>query len=406
MNKEGDNHLENEKESGPLASRPYQPPVGFFQEIRSEDEVSLKELLTYLWIGRKKILILGVIFFFIGCFHYAFAPTEYVTQSKLLKEAENQTSAPEGLRALGQLGGINIGTALGASQEISSELYPEIVKRVDFQRVLMRRPLYFSYLDKELTLYEYFNEYYQEPFRDRFYRGIRNYTIFLPRTLYHRTRQLFSDSNPPQEIPKMEVEEADLKILSLSPQFRYAMSQVVDRIELDSEDIVLDIDTRLGDPIASSQFNLLITERMRDYLINYKSEKARRSLNFVQILHLESKGRYEQTQLELAEFTDRNQGVLTALATVELERLQDERNLAFQIYSSVAQRLEEARMRLQEDTPVFTTFERPIIPTAPEHRSILIIPLFLITGIFIAVLWIFGERTYQYLKGEIMEIKS
>ena len=402
--KESEQHLAQSKKSNELT------PFDFFNDNRTDDEVSLKELIESVWKGRYKIILLGSIFFLIGIFHYATAPKEYVSYTKLLQEAQNQPTGNEGLRMLGQLGGVNIGQSIGAQRGLSPDLYPEIIESTDFQKELLLQPLEFSTLNEELTLFEYFNYYYQEPFRDRFYRSVRNYTIRLPITLYNHIRRFIgsrgdvTDSNPGPILENVTL--TDREVLILTPEFRYATSQVDRRIDLEPEGSILRVETRLSDPMAASQFNLIIAERMREYIVNYQNEKSRINLQFVEKLHEEAEARYQQAQEELAIFTDRNQGNLTATANLELERLQDQKDLTFQLYSNISQRLEEARIRVQEDTPIFSMFQRPILPTNPESSSILIIPLFVMLGVFLSFLWIFGEKVYQYLHEQISTIED
>ena len=49
----------------------------------------------------------------------------------------------------------------------------------------------------------------------------------------------------------------------------------------------------------------------------------------------EAKIRFEKTQMELAEFNDRNQNVITARAQTEYQKLQNEYNLTFEVYKNV-----------------------------------------------------------------------
>ena len=382
----------------------------FLKDLRTDEDVSLQDLITPIWKGRYKLLLVSIFFLFFGIFHYATAPKEYVSYTKLLQESQNQQTGTDGLRLLGQIGGFNIAPGMGGQRGLSPELYPEIVESIDFQKELLLQPLEFSTLGQQLTLFEFFNYYYEEPFRTRFYRGIRNYTIRLPITLYQNMRGLFNRINATADsIPDQILENVtltDREVLILTPEFRYARSQIDSRIDLEPEGAILRVETRLSDPMAASQFNIMIAEKMREYIVSYQNEKSRSNLQFVEKLHEESGTRYQQAQFDLAMFTDRNQGNLTATAALELERLQDYKDLTFQLYTSISQRLEEAKVRVQEDTPIFTTFQRPILPTEPESSSILIIPVFILFGVFLGVMWIFGEKTYLYFREQIKNIEA
>ncbi|MEX1015063.1 MAG: hypothetical protein WDZ80_07970, partial [Candidatus Paceibacterota bacterium] len=109
-------------------------------------------------------------------------------------------------------------------------------------------------------------------------------------------------------------------------------------------------------------------------------------------LYEESEQRYEQAIEELALFRDTNKGSLTALAETELETLTNKRNLAYSLFSSVASRLEEAKSRMNEDTPIYTTFQDPTFPTESEGANLMILPASIFIGVFLGIGWLFFEK--------------
>ena len=77
---------------------------------------------------------------------------------------------------------------------------------------------------------------------------------------------------------------------------------------------------------------------------------------------------------------DRNQGVILQRVKTEQERLQNEMNLAYQLYNSCAQQLQAARAKVQMETPVFTVINPPQVPlkrSAPSKATILVAFVFL-----------------------------
>jgi uncharacterized protein involved in exopolysaccharide biosynthesis len=49
--------------------------------------------------------------------------------------------------------------------------------------------------------------------------------------------------------------------------------------------------------------------------------------------------------------------------------LEAEFNLSFQLYSTLKQELENAKIELKKETPIFTSFEKAIVPNAPSNSS-------------------------------------
>lgn len=371
-------------------------------EIRATDDISLYELFDQLWLGRKKIIISTLLFLFLGIFHYTFSPTEFKSESKLLMETENRQGGLSGLQVLGQLGGFNFRTSGGQSGAISPELYPDIIENVEFQRELLYQPIYFDTFGQEITLFEYFNEYYTPSFRERTYKGVVDYTVKLPFTLYRLMRSLFQSQDDANV--GLQEDVLDQQVFILRPEFRYAMNMIKDRITLESDGELIEVETKLPDPMASATVNVIVSDKIRDYVTSFRSEKARQNLQFIEDLYESAKENHETAQFQLARFLDRNQGALTATAEIEREKLEDEKNLRFQIYSSISERLEEAKVRLQEDTPIFTTFQRPILPTTKESSSLLIFPFTLFVGFVVGVFWIFAGKYYPTIVDHIQSL--
>ena len=82
------------------------------------------------------------------------------------------------------------------------------------------------------------------------------------------------------------------------------------------------------------------------------------------------------------------------------ERLQNDMNLAYQVYSQVATQLQVARAKVQEAKPVFAVVEPASVPLLPSGTSKKVI---LVGFIFLAVAgasaWIlFGREFFENLK--------
>ena len=65
----------------------------------------------------------------------------------------------------------------------------------------------------------------------------------------------------------------------------------------------------------------------------------------------------------------------------EQERLQNEMNLAYQVYTQVSQQLQMARAKVQEITPVYTVVQPATVPLQPAKPNKIMI---LIGFVFLA----------------------
>ena len=98
--------------------------------------------------------------------------------------------------------------------------------------------------------------------------------------------------------------------------------------------------------------------------------------------------RFEEAQINLAKFRDSNQGILTASARTEEQRLDSEYSIAFNLYNTLTQQYEVAKLELQEETPLFKTLEPVQVPIYDEQSGFFILVFFIFFTLFSATGWI------------------
>ena len=393
-----------------------------------EDQIRVMDLLNIIWEGRMKILVITILMFCFGMFHFITTPEEYETNSRFLPERQVQQFQMDRMFAFGEFArSLNIGGAQ-SDGSLPSYFYPDIIGSVDFQEELLSREVDLINSDRRITLFEYFTTVYEQPFRSRVYSFIRRNTIGLPARIIRSFSGLFSRGDTQSTIVEPQagaaLQDTDNSIMAghvirgdrytiLSPEFEYVRQSVFDRISVDYGTLTIEVGTMMPDPMAAVQLNSYVADMLQEYLIEYRIEKARDNLQYIEVLYEEAEERYEEAQYELAMFLDSNKGILTALAEIERERLDDRRDLAFSLYSSVSNRLEEARTRLKEDTPIYTSFELPVLPSQPRGANMLVLPASIVVGLFLGVLWTFAEklilvigRVFGLVKGNEEKLKE
>lgn len=371
-----------------------------------DDQIRVKDLLNIIWEGRLKIAIITLLLFCFAIFHYVTAPEEYVAESYFLPERQVQQFQMDRMFAFGELArSLNIGGA-PSDGSLPSYFYMDIIGSVGFQRKLLSREVELINSDRTITLFEYFTDLYEQPFRSRVYSTIRRNTIGLPARFFLFVTNLFKSDEVSQRgalnLQANGEDESDSlggrhaiekdRYLIVSPEFDAASQELVGRINLDYGTLTIEVTTTMPDPMAAVQMNAYVADMLQEYLINYRVQKARENLVFMENLYEEAEERYERTSRALAIYEDSNKGDMSAVADLERERLRERKNLAYSLYTSVANRLEEARSRVNEDTPIYTSFQDPIFPTAPLGASLMVLPASIVIGIFLGILWVFFEK--------------
>jgi len=374
-------------------------------ERPGEEEVDIWNLVRILWSGRRYVYIFVLAFLILGIFHVSSGPEEFVSDAVLLQEAAgDQSGTQRFLQSLG--GGFGFGNSSssggGSGGDLGPGMYPMIVQSIEFQRELISKPIEFGSFEEEMTLLEYFDEHYEKPLRDKVYSFVSAYTIQLPFRIFDWiiNFKLFEEEKTEEE---EEEEEMDVRVLSLSSEESGVIGEVIPRIELILEGNLITVNTTMPDRMSAAMLNVLVIEQIQEYVTEYKVEKARQNVEFTQSQLAVAEKRYNDAQRALAEFMDRNVNISTNVARTEEEALSNHRDRMFNIYNSLSVEVEQARLRLQEETPVFSVMQKSSIPSRSLATSNRIIVVFIILGGIFGLLFIFGRLIYGKIKTEVLD---
>lgn len=357
--------------------------------IKGEDEIDLVEVAKTIWSNRKTIFKSTVIFIILGLIIAFGSRIEYEASCKLLPDTQG-SKIPNfgGLSGLAGLAGINID--VGNQGALSPELYPQIVHSLPFQLSILNKELRFEKKDTIVSSYVYFKEIYSPSFLGLLY----EFTLGLP----GKIKGLFSEEG---EKINIELKDGIIRLNKEDDKFIQTFKERI-RVEVDSKTGIITLSTEMPDPIASAELAKLSVDLLQQYVIDYKISKAKENLDFIMDRYKEAKTKFEKAQINLAAFNDRNQNVVTARALTDQQRLQNEYNLAFEVYQGLATQLEQAEIKVKEDTPVFTLVEPvrvPVEKSTPQRK--LILAMSIVLGALVGIMWIFLSNIYRALKKSI-----
>ena len=113
-------------------------------------------------------------------------------------------------------------------------------------------------------------------------------------------------------------------------------------------------------------------------------------LDFAMKQYSEKKKSYELLQDERAIFVDKNMNISSSLFQNKLSRIESELNIAQTVVQQLASQVEQAKLQVNKDTPVFTTIQPVTIPferSAPKRFQIVL--MFLLLGFLMSSGYIF-----------------
>jgi uncharacterized protein involved in exopolysaccharide biosynthesis len=322
------------------------------------------ELSRTVWRKRRLFFAPVAIAVALGLVIVFASQEEYSASTKLLPYRTGPSSA--GLAGLAGLAGIRLPSG-SADQTITADLYPVIGQTLDFRMSVAETPLRFTRSGPPITMIKYFEDH---------------------RSLVDALSGYLADLRPSAVpapsggSPHLTVMGANGDTLRVFGREYLKILQDLDRrlvVNIDRKTSVISITGIMPAPYAAADLVQTASERLMQRIIDYEAKKAGEQLKFIEEQYAQARARYQQAQENLAVFADRNRVLVSPLSQIERDRLQSEFNVASEVYQQLSGELQVARIKKNQDTPVFTVLERVIVPlhrSSPHPTRILLLAIF------------------------------
>ena len=348
-----------------------------------EDEIDLIELLKKVYKEKKLIFKYSIIAAVVGVVFALFQPNQYTSSTTFIPQLSSDVKTGSSkLSGLASLAGINLGGMEGSS-EFPPTLYPQVVESVPFKLDLLKSNVKVN--NTELTLREYF---LKDKNSFNFFRTVKKYTIGLPSLilgLFKADENYVSDSS---SIYSLTEEDHEL-FEKLSKVFSLSINDKAGFISMS----FTDQDKNVSAQVAQTAETLL-----QEKIIEFKVKSSKELLDFTSNQYNEKKIAFEKLQDERAVFVDNNINISSSLFQNKLSRIESELGIAQNVVQQLASQVEQAKLQVNKDTPVFTTIKPVTVPfkkSAPKRSVIVVIFIFL--GLIIS-------SGYVLIKEPVIEI--
>lgn len=328
----------------------YQQPE--VQEPENDElEIDWMEILRKIIAIRKTLYKAAGVGVVLGIIIALSIPKQYTVTVTLSPEMGGDSKGG-GLASLASsfLGG---GATSSSSDALNVTLAPDIVNSTPFILELFNTRV--QTLDGELdtTLVAYLDEQ-RTPWWG-YIKAAPGMAIGAVKSLFTEEIDTASVLNPFQLTPKEASKVEAIK------QSIYA--------DVDKKTAKTTISVTLQDPKVTAIVADSVVAKLQQYIIDYRIKKAKEDCAYLEELYKERQQEYYQAQSKYAHYFDTNRNIAFQSVRAEQERLQNDMNLAYQVYSQVAQQLQVARAKIQEEKPVFAVVEPATIPLKPSGTS-------------------------------------
>lgn len=368
------------------------------QSTVEEDTIDIVDLLRKVWLKRKLILVITGAFMALGLIVALLTPNQYTAQCTLVPQTGQQRTGGS-LGGLAAMAGINLGS-ISSGEILSPNVYPNIIKNIDFQKELLYSLYIFDDAEKPVTYFEHStNPLYR---RFNLLGTIKKYTIGLPGTIIGAIR-----GEPEDEPTDGAAGIAGIETIS---KLTYSEQKVLKglyeafSLSLNQKEGYVQLSTTMRDPYLAAQITTKAQQLLQEYLTGFKLQKVQANLEFVEATYEEAKANFEAKQEELARFRDANVNLTSAMARTREEKLQSEYTLLLGVYTELAKQKEQAKIAVTETTPILTVIEPVVVPvekSKPSRARMLIIYTFL--GLIVGVGWVLGM---PYLKEVFSKVRK
>lgn len=350
-----------------------------------ELEIDLMEYARKLWAARKLLLKVAGIAAIIGVVVALTTPKTYTVNATLAPESSKSGSSLSGIASMLGVGGLNMGSDADA---LSVMLYPDVVSSTPFIIDLLDTPV--KSMNEEIpdtTLVGYLEEYQSS--------SLFGTILSLPFKAIGAITSLFSSDDEEEGNDTINPFQLSRKQSSLVEGLKKAVIANVDK-----KTGVTTVSVTMQDPMVCTIIADTVIYKLQERVTSYRTTKAENDCKYWEQIHAERQRDYIKAQQAYAKYVDTNKNIARQSELIERERLQNEMNLAFQVYNNVATQLQLARAKVQEAKPAFAVVEPASVPLNPSGTSRKMI---LIGIVFLAVAgaaaWIlFGQDLWANLK--------
>ena len=336
-----------------------------------QDTININFKALWQILKKEKWLILGITSIFtVGGVIYAYSlKEEFKSEGKILPEVQSKGGSGSQFAGLAALAGVDLGSAsVGGMDAVRPDLYPDVLKSTPF-----------------------FLRLFEERIKDKTNKELTFQNFYTKEVLDGKLNEKDQKIN----YPKSE------NYISFNRQTEKNIKDLKERILCiyDKKAGVITISVKMPDPVVAANVARFSMNYLTDYIINYRIEKQKRDLDFLAERLNAAKGKYYSNQSKKASYTD--QMPLNALrlqsADLQRERIESEYKISSSFYNSLLQKYEEAKLKMQQETPVIKVLEPPVVANLKSEpkKSIIVIGILIFSTLFSTILSILIRKNYQ-----------
>ena len=351
------------------------------EEKKERKEISLREVAHILFARRTTFMKVWLTVGILSVVWILPQPRYYKSSVSLAPEEAGSNLG--GVASLASTMGINLG---GGNDAIYPQLYPELFESPEFLVGLF--PITVTTSDgscRNMAYATYMREHQQKnwllyPMKQ----GVKAFASLFVRK---KKQQQAATARP----NPFRLSEADYDLMNI---IRRKVSCAVDQ-----RTDVITISVKDQDPLVSALLTDSVRTHLQEYIIRYRTSKARLDVEHYEDLVKRSRKEYEKAVARYSRFCDANQEVVLQTYISQRDQLENEMQIKYNTYAATQTQLEATKAKLQEKTPSFTVLKSATVPhNAAGPKRMLFVLSMLLLATFVTVMVVLRRFLTQQLR--------
>lgn len=321
------------------------------QHANDDEVIDLRDLMKMMWKKKWWYIVILPCVAVLSAMYILNEPQYYETSTTMAPEEDNALSSGGALSSIASSFGIDLSQAQ-SSDAISPTIYPDLMDDNGFVTNLFNIRVKTADGAVDTTYYSYLRYHRKHSWFDKQQKGLMKFF----EKLLPKKDKVFKGNTSKEFNPYYLSKEDDDLVNGIRKDIT---------IDVDKKTGVISIVTEAQDPLVCQTLADSVRNRLQEFIIQYRTSKSRRDVDYYKKLSDEARATYEKTRRKYAEVADENLDVVLETEKSKIEDLENTMQMQYNTYTAMNTQLEAARAKLRMYTPVFTMVQGAAVPIKP-----------------------------------------
>ena len=319
------------------------------EEKKKTIDISIIDIFKILKADFRKVCIYSCTAGVIGVI-LAFATPKIYKSTVILAPEESGSSFSGSLSSIAAMVGMNM--KIGQTGDaLYPEIYPDLMESTNFIVGLFPVTVKTLKTGDEYSYFDYIQKHQKL--------AVHEYPLALVINIIEKLKA--------EPAPGPGHKPDPFQLTKKEDEVAKAIKNKID-CTVDKKTNVITIVVEDQDPLIAATMADSIQVHLQHAITDYRTKKARIDLEYMEKLFDEANLQYKKARQKNASFGDANSKVVLQSVQSQMDELENEMQLKYNIYQQVVEQRQLAKAKVQERTPAFTIVQNASVPVKHSSR--------------------------------------